>query len=107
MQNESGFKPLGHRVLVLPDSVETVTAGGIVLAREITGREEMAQVRGVVVEVGEGCWKDTSTSDWARAGESVVFGKYAGLMWEGSDGKKYRILNDLDIVGLVTGAQNG
>ena len=107
MTNDSGFVPCGHRVLVLPESVEKVTAGGIVLTSESTGKEEMAQVRGTVVAVGAGCWKDTTTAAWAAAGDRVVFGKYCGLMWDGADGKKYRILNDLDIVGLVTGAQNG
>lgn len=107
MTNNSGFMPCGHRILVLPDAIEKTTASGIVLATETTGKEEMAQVRGQVIAVGAGCWKDTTTPDWAAAGDSVVFGKYSGLMWDGADGKKYRILNDLDIVGLVTGAQNG
>lgn len=100
MQNTSGFKPLGHRLLILPDSAETKTQSGIVLALETTGREEMAQVKGVLVAVGDGCWKDTTTSDWAQPGDRVVFGKYAGLLWPGADGRKYRILNDLDVVGL-------
>jgi chaperonin GroES len=99
MQNDSGFIPLGHRLLVLPDPVEEKTASGIVLARETTGRDEMAQVRGTLVAVGTGCWKDTTEPNWAEPGDRIVFGKYAGLMWVGNDGKKYRILNDLDIVG--------
>lgn len=63
----------------------------------------MAQVKGTVVAVGDGCWKDTATSDWCAVGDQIVFGKYAGLLWEGVDGKKYRILNDLDVVGLTQG----
>lgn len=100
MENKSGFVPLGHRLLVLPDAVEEKTASGIVLARETTGRDEMAQVRGTVAAVGDGCWKDTPTQNWAQAGDRIVYGKYSGLMWDGADGKKYRILNDLDVVGL-------
>ena len=100
MENTSGFIPLGHRLLVLPDAVEEKTASGIVLARETTGRDEMAQVRGTVAAIGDGCWKDTPTSNWAQPGDRIVYGKYSGLMWEGADGKKYRILNDLDVVGL-------
>jgi co-chaperonin GroES (HSP10) len=98
----SGFWPLGHRLLVLPDSVELKTKSGIVLVTETTGREEMAQVKGTLAAVGDGCWKDTPTADWAKAGDRIVYGKYAGLLWEGADGRKYRILNDLDVVGLVT-----
>lgn len=107
MPNDSGFKPLGHRVLVVPDAIEEITAGGIVLATNTKGREEMAQVKGTVIAVGPTCWRGTGAENWCKAGDQIVFGKYAGLPWEGADGKKYRILNDLDIVGLITGAQNG
>jgi co-chaperonin GroES (HSP10) len=100
MQNTSGFIPLGHRLLVLPDSVEKKTGSGIVLVEETTGRDEMAQVKGTVVAVGDGCWKDTPTAEWAKPGDRIVFGKFAGLLYSGSDGAKYRILNDLDVVGL-------
>lgn len=97
--NKSGFIPLGHRLLVLPDSVETKTQSGIVLVTETTGREEMAQVKGTLVAVGDGCWKDTTVGEWAKPGDRIVFGKYSGLLWPGADGEKYRILNDLDVVG--------
>ncbi len=100
MQNTSGFIPLGHRLLVKPDSVETKTASGLVLVTETTGREEMAQVKGTLIAAGDGCWKDTPTGDWAKPGDRIVFGKYSGLPWAGKDGEKYRILNDLDVVGL-------
>jgi len=99
--NKSGFLPLGHRLLVKPDEVEKKTQSGIILAQETTGRDEMAQIRGTVVAVGDGCWRDTPTPSWASPGDRVVFGKYSGLMWEGFDGKKYRILNDLDVVGRL------
>jgi len=99
--NKSGFLPLGHRLLVKPDEVEKKTQSGIILAQETTGRDEMAQIRGTVVAVGDGCWKDTPTPNWAAPGDRVVFGKYSGLMWDGADGSKYRILNDLDVVGRL------
>lgn len=100
MQNSSGFIPLGHRLLVLPDAIEKKTASGLVLVQETTGRDEMAQVKGTLIAVGEGCWKDTTAKDWAKPGDRIVYGKYSGLMWDGVDGQKYRILNDLDVVGM-------
>lgn len=99
-QNTSGFLPLGHRLLVRPDTVEKRTSGGLYLPQEVTGRDEMAQVKGVVVAVGEGCWKDTTSAEWAKPGDRIVFGKYSGLQYDGADAIKYRILNDLDVVGL-------
>lgn len=99
--NTSGFIPLGHRLLVEPLSVERTTASGIVLAAETTNKEENAQMVGVVISVGDGCWKDTSVGDWAAAGDKVIYAKYAGQVWNGTDGKKYRIISDLDVVGRV------
>lgn len=106
MKNTSGFQPLGHRLLVKPDSVEKQTPSGIVLPEETTGRDEMAQVKGTVVAVGDGCWKDTTVGDWCKPGDRIVFGKYSGLLWAGHDGAKYRILNDLDVVGLEMEVEN-
>lgn len=104
MENKSGFKPIGHRLLVLPEAVAKMSAGGIELVEETTGRDEMAQVKGVAVAVGEGCWLDTpgarELGQWVKPGDRIIFGKYSGLPWLGVDGKKYRILNDLDVVGL-------
>ena len=105
MQNDSGFKPLGHRLLVLPEEVKKRTSGGLYLPEDTTGKAEMAQVKGTLIAVGDGCWLDTPTPNWAKPGDKIVFGKYAGLLWEGADGQKYRILNDLDVVGLEV--QNG
>lgn len=104
MQNTSGFIPVGHRLLVLPDKAARVSAGGIELVEETTGRDEMAQIRGIAIAVGAGCWLDTpgakELGQWVKPGDRVIFGKYSGLPWLGRDGDKYRIINDLDVVGL-------
>lgn len=99
MTNASGIRPVGHRVLVLPEDVEEVTAGGIVLARELVQKEAMAQVAGVVVEVGVDCWAD-QPSKWVGPGDRVIFAKYSGLYHKGADGKTYRVINDLDVVAV-------
>lgn len=101
MVNESGIVPLGHRVLVLPYEIEEKSAGGIVVTIAATKeREEMSQVRGVVVSVGPNCWEEYDVP-WASSGDHVMFGKYAGAIMPGNDGKKYRLVNDLDIVALI------
>jgi len=101
MQNTSGFIPVGYRLLVMPISVPKKSAGGIELVEETTGRDEMAQIKGRLIAVGDGCWKDTpKAADYPKPGDQIVFGKYAGLPWLGHDGGKYRILNDTDVIGL-------
>jgi chaperonin GroES len=99
--NKSGFLPVGYRLLVLPDVIQKRSAGGLYLPEETTGREEMAQVKGTLIAVGDGCWSDTpAAKDYPKPGDRIVFGKYSGLLWNGADGEKYRILNDTDVVGL-------
>lgn len=101
MINESGIYPVGHRVLILPEQVEEKTEGGIILhTASQKSREEMAQINGIVVGIGSTAYNDQH-SPWCKVGDKVIFGKYSGLIYDGLDGKKYRIINDLDIVAVV------
>lgn len=99
--SDCGIYPKGARVLILPDEVETRTKSGIITA---TGsqvqREEMAQVDGIVVAMGNTCYHD-QPEPWCKVGDRVVFGKYSGIFREGRDGKTYRVINDLDIVATI------
>ena len=101
MTNESGLIPVGHRVLLLPEVIEKTTASGIILADEYKDKAQMAQIIATVVAVGDGCWLDTVVANWCEVGDRVVIGKFAGLLYDGADEKKYRIVNDMDIVALV------
>ena len=99
--NTSGIHPKGHRVLILPDPVEEVTQSGIILSvGENRDRERLAQLKGTIVELGNTAWLD-QPSPWANEGDHVIFGKYSGLIYQGDDGKEYRIINDLDVVAIV------
>lgn len=101
MENKSGITPVGHRVLVLPNQIEEKTEGGIILGTVTQmDREALAQMYGFVVAMGDTCYADQPTA-WCKVGDRVSFGKYSGLIYTGVDGKKYRMVNDLDIVGLV------
>lgn len=95
-----GIRPAGHRLLVKPREVEAVTPGGIVLAKHTIDNEQMAQIDGVVVAIGDGCYDDVDTP-WCAVGDHVMFGKYKGLTREGKDGVKYRVINDKDVVCVI------
>jgi co-chaperonin GroES (HSP10) len=96
-----GINPKGARVLVLPDEVETKTKSGIITATGTAAlREELAQVDGIVVAMGNTCYHD-QPEPFCKVGDKVIFGKYSGIIREGNDGKKYRIINDLDVVGTI------
>lgn len=102
MKNTSGITPKGHRVLIKPEVFDNRTESGIIMA---TGNEqkrmELAQITGRVVEVGPEAWSDKDTR-WAEPGERVIFAKYSGLLYTGADAAEYRLVNDIDIVAVIS-----
>ena len=102
MINNSGITPVGHRVLIKPLVIEEKTSGGIIIATTTLDMERLAQMKGVVVEVGGTAYAD-QPSPWCQVGDLVTFGKYSGLVYKGEetlDKMEYRIVNDLDIVAI-------
>ena len=94
--NLSGITPLGYRVLVKPDPIETTTDAGIVIPDTEAEKYNRASHTGTLVAVGEFAWED-SKAKWAAIGDRVLFGKYNGREVIGEDGEIYRLLNDVDI----------
>ncbi|UTC66282.1 MULTISPECIES: co-chaperone GroES [unclassified Treponema] len=84
-------KPLGDRVLVKPDAVETKTAGGIIIPD--TAQEKTQ--RGVVVAVG-----DDKEKIKVSVGQKVIHDKYAGTQIQ-IDGVDHLILKANDLVAVV------
>ena len=82
-------KPLGDRVLVKPDAVETKTAGGIIIPD--TAQEKTQ--RGVVVAVG-----DDKEKIKVSVGQKVI--QYAGTQIQ-IDGVDHLILKSNDLVAVV------
>jgi co-chaperonin GroES (HSP10) len=100
--NGSGFHATGHRLLLVSTEVETVSAGGIVLAQKTVDKERSANVFATIVEVGYDAWSD-KTTDYAGVGDKVLVGQYAGKFHVSPlDGKEYRFLSDLDVITPVS-----
>lgn len=99
--NKSGFRATGHRLLLSPDVVEEVSAGGIVLPKKAVKAEQDMAVIATVVEIGYDAWSDKST-DYCDVGDRVLIGQYVGKFHESPvDGKLYRFVNDLDIISPI------
>lgn len=98
--NPSGIIPCGYRVVIRPEAVPEQSKGGIILPEMQLEKENLAQVYGELVAVGPEAWKD-SKEPWAKPGDRIIYGKYAGLIFPGNDGVKYRVINDKDIVAVV------
>lgn len=100
MNNPSGIYPKGHRVLIKTDAVEEVTESGIILHNETTKKEQLAEIRGTVIELGSTAYSDQK-QPWCNPGDKVIFAKYAGLLYDGKDEVQYRVINDLDVVAVI------
>ena len=87
------IKPLADRVLVLPAQAEEKTASGIIIPD--TAKEKPQ--RGKVVAVGNGT-KDEEMI--LKAGDEVLYGKYAGTEIE-NDGEKYLMMRQSDVLAVV------
>lgn len=87
------LKPLADRVLIEPAPAEKKTVGGIIIPD--TAKEK--PLKGTVIAVGSG------TKDEAmvlKAGNQVLYGKYAGTEVE-IDGQKLLIMRQSDVLGIL------
>lgn len=107
LKNPCGMQPVEYKILVRPDEVEetdqafkSAKAVGIVLPNEMTDREKMAQVKGVLIAVGGNAFEDFKEPK-PKVGDRVWFAKYAGYKIVGNDEKEYRLCNDKDIAAIV------
>ena len=87
------IKPLADRVLVKPAAAEEKTAGGIIIPD--TAKEKPLQ--GEILAVGQGT-KDEEMV--LKAGDQVLYGKYAGTEVE-LDGEKYIIMRQSDVLAVL------
>jgi chaperonin GroES len=86
------IKPLADRVLIKPAPAEEKTAGGIIIPD--TAKEKPLQ--GEVLAAGNGT-KDEEMV--LKAGDTVLYGKYAGTEVE-LDGEKYLIMRQSDVLAI-------
>ena len=100
-----GLDPVEYNVLIAPEEFEAVTKGGIILADATKEREELAQVRGLLVAVSPlGFNFDTWPEDGPprpKAGDHVIYAKYAGTLIKGDDGREYRLCKDKDVAAVI------
>ncbi|MDE5795171.1 MAG: co-chaperone GroES [Muribaculaceae bacterium] len=87
------IKPLGDRVLIQPTAAEEVTMSGII----IPDSAKEKPLRGKVLAAGNG----TKDEDMIlKAGDEVLYGKYAGTEIE-FEGEKYLIMRQSDVLAVI------
>ncbi len=87
------IKPLADRVLINPVPAEERTVAGII----IPDSAKEKPLKGTVIATGNGT-KDEEMV--VKAGDTVLYGKYAGTELE-LDGEKYLIMRQSDILAIV------
>ncbi|HRF57266.1 MAG TPA: co-chaperone GroES [Campylobacterales bacterium] len=86
------FKPLGKRILVERTEEVTKTASGIIIPDSAKEKPQMGKVVAMAKKVEE--------RGEIKAGNTVLFGKYAGTEIT-VDGKEYLVMSIDDILGVM------
>ena len=92
------FKPLGARVLIETLEQEETTAGGIILPE--TAKEKPQQGKILAAGPGDRDEKGERVPMDVKVGDIVLFAKYSGTEIK-MDGKKYLIMRESDLLGIV------
>ena len=87
------IKPLADRVLVKPAAAEEKTIGGII----IPDSAKEKPLKGEVMAVGNGTKDDPMV---LKAGDTVLYGKYAGTEIE-IEGELYLIMRQSDVLATI------
>lgn len=87
------IKPLADRVLIQPTAAEEMTVSGII----IPDSAKEKPLKGTVLAVGNGT-KDEEMV--LKAGDQVLYGKYAGTEVE-LEGEKYLIMRQSDVLAII------
>ena len=88
------LKPLADRVLIKPAPAEEVTASGII----IPDSAKEKPLNGKVIAVGNGT-KDEEMI--LKAGDNVLYGKYAGTEIDLGNGEKALIMRQSEVLAIV------
>ncbi len=98
------IRPLNDRIIVRRTEDQEQMRGGLYIPD--TAKEKPQE--GEVIAVGNGKLLDNGqrVSMDLKAGDKVLFGKYAGTEIK-LDGEEYLILREDDVLGVVEGAAKG
>ena len=90
------FKPLFDRVVIDPESEESISANGIVLPQTSQERPQI----GFVVAIGDGETIDSNKTEIkVKIGDKVLFEKFAGTELK-LNNKTYIVMRQIDIIGV-------
>jgi len=96
--------PTEHRVIVKPDETEGTTKGGLIIPDTVRDQQRVAMTAGHIIAVGPSAEMRLDKEEPCRRidiGDYVIYVKYGGAEVT-HNGEKLRLLNDDDVIALVT-----
>jgi len=93
------IRPLHDRVIIKREVEQETKKGGIIIPD--TAKEKPQQ--GEVIAVGQGKLTEEGEriTPEVKAGDKVLFGKYAGTEYKSEDGEELIILREDDILAII------
>ncbi len=102
-------RTLEFNVLVAPEEIEERTKGGIILPENAKEVQQIAAVRGRIIQYsrfsGSAIWPDDE--ERPKPGDVVYYAKYAGTILLGADGREYRAMKDKDLIAIIEEPTHG
>ena len=107
VDNPSGITPTEFKVLIDPEPIEQ-KIGSIFIPESTQDAEKYAQIKGRVVARSPHAFSYATQAEWdavgaekPKAGDVVLYAKYAGVRVKGRDGREYLIVNDKDVCATI------
>lgn len=107
ISNQSGWKAVEFKIIVLPQEIERETKGGLILPDQTVEKEEFGRTEGIIVDASPMAFT-TEEGLWPRApqiGDRVMFSKYGATQFRGRDGRDYWLMNDKAVVAVMEKVQ--
>jgi len=96
--------PTGWRILVLPYRGKGKTEGGIFLPDSAVEQQKISTQVGYVLKVGPLAYQDENkfgNEAWAKKGDWILIGRYAGTRFKLEDDHEVRIINDDEVIATI------
>jgi len=97
-------KAVGWRIVLVLPSIESTTAGGIILPDQVKDKEGAAVTVAYVASIGPDCYLDEKrypNGAWCKVGDWVLIGKYAGSAQSVGE-TEIRIINEDNVLAVVS-----
>ena len=102
IENTSGIQPLEYQVLIEPREVEQQTKGGLYIPEDTREKEQYGQQEGRIVAMSPLAFSYGDLGEHIpKPGDRVVFSRYQANEIRGEDGKKYWLMMDKSIAGVM------